>query len=93
MHALNNFGGHSLLLVAFEADPFKAVKYNIVDTCIWYGVGTYSDLFEQWDSIPPEMQKQILANMNRINAIDGWDCKAPTATHRNPDTVIDDEGI
>jgi hypothetical protein len=57
-------------------------------------VGTYSDLLEQWESIPPEIQKKILAiHMDRIDAINGRDRKAPAATRWDPETVIDDEGV
>jgi len=52
-------------------------------------VGTYSDLFEQWESILPEIQKKILAiHRDSIDAINGHDWEAPAATRWDLETVI-----
>jgi hypothetical protein len=57
-------------------------------------VGTYSVLFEHWESIPPEIQKKILAiHIDRIDKIKGRDQKAPAATRWDPEMVIDDEDV
>ena len=57
-------------------------------------VGTYSDLFEQWESIAPAMQKTILAiHMDKVDTINGRDRKPPSATWWDPETVIDDEDM
>jgi hypothetical protein len=57
-------------------------------------VDTYSDLFEQWESIPPGIQRKIIAiYIDRIDAINDWDRKAPAVTRWNPEMVIDDENV
>jgi hypothetical protein len=45
-------------------------------------------------SIPPEIQKQILAmQMDSIDAMNGQHRQGPPATRWDPETVIDDEDM
>ena len=57
-------------------------------------VGTYSDLFEHWESIPPEIQQKIMAiHREMIDTINGRDRKSPPASWWDPVMVIDDEDV
>jgi hypothetical protein len=55
-------------------------------------VGTYSDLFKQWESIPPEIQKNILPiHMARIDATNSQNWNTHAVTQSYPGTIINDE--
>lgn len=54
----------------------------------------YCDLFKQWESIAPEMQKKIWSiHMDRIDANNGDDQEDVAATQCNPEMIIDDEEV
>lgn len=77
----------------------KQTHTRVCRTPFWTHVsdivlGTYSDLFKLWESIPPEMEKFITAkHVDRLVAIDCQDGKAPAATWRDPEMVTDDEDV
>jgi len=54
-HSLDNWAGGSLLHVVFEADKCNGMQISIADIRIGHWVGTFHDLFERWESIPPDM--------------------------------------
>jgi len=57
-------------------------------------VGTYSDQFEQRETIALEMPKNILAIlMDRIDTINGRHQKEPVATQADVETAIDNEDV
>jgi hypothetical protein len=57
-------------------------------------VGTYSDVIEQWESIPLDLQTKDLAiHMDRINTIRGPDRKSRSGTRLDPETGMDDDDV
>jgi len=88
------------VLVAVSAACYlKRIRTRVCSTPFWTHVsdilvGTYIDLFEQWESIPPEIQIKILAiHMHKIDAIKGRDGKTPAATECNSEMAIDNENV